>query len=206
MLLNPAGRRSAGPPSPILACGGTLADISLGATASFKRVGSVLYRLGRPTQDLGGSVYADIAKLTGEVVPPIDYDATRREVAALLAAHARGLVLAAHDVSDGGMLVALAEMAFGANLEIGFALDVACEERTAFAESGCFLIETRSPGAFEALCARHGASVARIGETIADPVLRCVHGFETGLRALHEAWSVPLRDFYADAVASDAHV
>ena len=116
-----------------------------------------------------------------------------------------GLVLAAHDVSDGGLLVSLAEMAFAANLEIGIALDVACEERTAFAESGSFIIETRSAAAFEALCAREGAAVARIGETIADPVLRCVHGFETGLRALHEAWSAPLRDFYADAVASEAH-
>jgi phosphoribosylformylglycinamidine synthase II len=204
-LYNQSAGGRAVPASPIVACVGTLADVSLGATAAFKRVGSVLYRLGRLPQDLGGSVCAAIAGLQGEVVPPIDYDAARREVAALLAAHARGLVLAAHDVSDGGMLVALAEMAFAANLDIGISLDVACEERTAFAESGSFLIETKSPGAFEALCSEHGASVARIGETIADPVLRCVHGFETGLRALHEAWSAPLRDFYADAVASDAH-
>jgi phosphoribosylformylglycinamidine synthase II len=205
-LYNQSAGGRAVPASPIVACVGTLADISLGATASFKGVGSVLYRLGRLPEDLGGSVYAEIAGLPGEVLPAIDYDAARREVAALLAAHARGLVLAAHDVSDGGMLVALAEMAFAANLDIGIALDVACEERTAFAESGSFIVETKSPGAFEALCAQHGATVARIGETIADPVLRCVHGFETGLRALHETWSAPLRDFYSATVASDAHV
>lgn len=204
-LYNQSATGRAIPASPIVACVGTLEDISLSATASFKSIGSVLYRLGRVPEDLGGSAYAELAALPAEALPAIDYDATRREIAALLAAHARGLVLAAHDVSDGGTLVALAEMAFAADLEIGMALDVVCDERTAFAESGNFIVETKHAAAFEALCAEHGAVVARIGETIADPVLRCVHGYETALRALHEAWSAPLRDFYADAVAEAGH-
>jgi len=205
-LYNQSSAGNAIPASPIVACVGTLADISQSCTPSLKRIGSVLYRLGTLPQSLGGSAYADIAELAAERLPDVDYDALRREVAALLAAHAHGLVLAAHDVSDGGTLVGLAEMAFAGDLEIGIALDVVCDERAAFVESGSFLIETKHAAAFEALCAQHGAAVARIGETIADPVLRCVHGFELGLRALHEAWSEPLRDFYADAEASAAHL
>jgi phosphoribosylformylglycinamidine synthase len=205
-LYNQSAAGRAIPASPIVACVGTLADISLSCTPSLKGVGTVLYRLGTLPQRLGGSVYAELADLAPEPLPAIDYDAARRELAALLAAHEKGLVLAAHDVSDGGTLVALAEMAFAADCKIGIALDIVHDERVAFAETGNFIVETKRAAEFEALCAREGASLSRIGETIADPVLRCVHGFETGLRALHEAWSQPLRDFYADAVASAGHL
>lgn len=204
-LYNQSSAGGAIPASPIIACVGTIADIATSSTPSLKAIGSVLYRLGMRSEDLGGSVYAELAQIAGEALPAIAYDSVRREIATLLEAHGAGLVLAAHDVSDGGTLVALAEMAFAGHAEIGIALDVALDERTAFAESGSFIVETKEPAAFEALCAAHAAPVERLGSTIGEPVLRCCHGTQRSLRDLREAWRTPLRDFYADAVDDGVH-
>ncbi|MDQ2908855.1 MAG: phosphoribosylformylglycinamidine synthase subunit PurL, partial [Candidatus Eremiobacteraeota bacterium] len=120
-LYNQSRAGHAIPASPIVACVGTLADVSRSCTPALKRIDSVLYRLGAVPRTLGGSAVGEVLKTQGardaadmsartlgsetpggdpwEEVPAIDYDATRRQVAALLAAHAEGLVLAAHDVS-----------------------------------------------------------------------------------------------------------
>jgi len=171
---------------------------------SFKRAGSPVYRLGTTPRTLGGSAVAEIlgigARAAG-AVPAIDYAALRAEIGALLAAHDAGFVLAAHDVSDGGTLVALAEMAFAADCTIGAQLECEPTLHGAFAESGSFVVEAADGAAFEALCRAHGAPFERLATTIAEGVLRGPGGFECALRDLYEAWSAPLRDFYADAVA-----
>ena len=204
-LYNQSAGGRAVPASPIVACLGTLANVATSSTPALKGIGSVLYRLGRRTETLGASVYAELAGLVAEPLPEIAYESVRRELATLLESHARGLVLAAHDVSDGGTLVALTEMAFAAQLDIGIALDVPLDERTAFSETGSFIVETKDAAAFESLCATYGAPVERLGATIGERVLRCCHGTQRRLRDLYEAWSAPLRDFYADAVDDGAH-
>jgi phosphoribosylformylglycinamidine synthase subunit PurL len=198
-LYNQSAAGNAIPASPIVGCIGAMADVSRSATAALKRAGSALYRLGAPSGFIGGSVVAAVARLPGSApLPSIDYDALRAELAALLAGHERGLVLAAHDISDGGLLVALAEMCFHAPAGFGVDLD-AMTLLDAFDETGSFVVETADGAAFEALCAEHGARcLQRIGTTAAAPVMR-VDGAELGVAALREAWAAPLRDFYGDA-------
>jgi len=203
-LYNQSASGRAVPASPIVACIGTLADVSRSATPALKVIGSVLYRLGTVPRGLGGSVVADVLGIASEV-PSLDYEATRREITALLEAHRDGLVLAAHDVSDGGLLVAVCEMAFAAHDEVGVSLDADLDLRGAFAESGAFVVETGRPADFEALCARQGAALRRLGETIAQPVLRGCRGLDAALSALREAWNAPLRDFYGDVLPDTAH-
>ena len=201
-LYNQSSSGRAVPASPIIACVGTLADISTSATLGFKQTGTAVYRLGRAGSSLGGSVLADVAgaDALGGGLPAIDYPALRAEIAALLAAHERGLVLAAHDVSDGGTLVAIAEMAFASGAAIGAAISAALGLRDAFAETGSFVVETSNPEAFEACAREHGAVNSRLGTTLGEPVLRW-NGESCALGELHKVWSAPLRDFYADAVA-----
>jgi len=203
-LYNQSSTGRAVPASPIIACVGAMADVSKSATMEFKRAGSALFRLGNVAASLGGSAVAEV--LGAETaragsVPAIDYAALRAEIATLLAAHDRGLVLAAHDVSDGGTLVALAEMAFAGGCEIGIRVDAAMTLRSAFGETGSFLVETSDAVAFEALCAENGAPYELLGETLAEPVLRGPGGIDCSLSDLRAAWSAPLQDFYADAIA-----
>jgi phosphoribosylformylglycinamidine synthase len=177
---------------------GTLADVSRSATPGFKAVGSAVFRLGSPSRYLGGSVAFEFTTLAPMPLPPPDYAALRNEIAALLEAHHQGLVLAAHDVSDGGTLAALAEMSFASGARIGVEIEGVLSLQEAFGEAAGFIVETAEPDSFAALCAAHDATCERLGETIHEPRLRVAHVLDASLRELLHHWSLPLLDFYDD--------
>ncbi len=209
-LYNTSANGSAIPASPIIACVGAIEDISRTATHRLKAPGRALVFLGLAQSALGGSVYAELRGMTDRLPQP-NYEHMRREIATMLVAYDRGLVSAAHDVSDGGLLVALAEMAF-ANLELGGPpVGVRLSEMAAwthasggfeidaFAEYGGFVVETPDADAFVALALEHDAAVRRIGTTTAEACLetQAARGATRhDLHALYDAWRAPLRDFY----------
>ena len=195
-LYNQSANGAAIPPSPIVACVGTLADVSRSATPGFKRVGSALFRVGTVSRYFGGSVASEFTTLPPGPLAPPDYAALRAEIAALLAAHEAGLLLAAHDVSDGGTLAALAEMSFASGTRIGAEIDAVPSLQEAFGEPAGTIVETADPDALAALCATHGAVCERLGATLHEPRLRVADVLDASLRELEHAWSTPLRDFY----------
>ncbi|MCI4363223.1 MAG: AIR synthase-related protein, partial [Thermoplasmata archaeon] len=89
----------------------------------FKTAGDALYLVGRTQAELGGSLYARRRGLRGVAVPRPDPASLRRRGERLLRSGGRGELRAVHDVSDGGLAVSLAEMAFGGRL--GFDVDLA---------------------------------------------------------------------------------
>jgi phosphoribosylformylglycinamidine (FGAM) synthase-like enzyme len=125
------------------------------------------------------------------------------------------LIAAVHDISDGGLLVAIAEMAF-ANLALGrepigarlrdtsvWSSGIATHLEDYFGEYGGFVVETNDAEAFGALGQEFDVNLVGIGETTAEPViaLEADGGERLDLRALFESWSAPLRDFYGDVPA-----
>jgi phosphoribosylformylglycinamidine synthase len=212
-LYNTSANGSAIPASPIVACVGTIADVSRSATQRFKAAGHALFFVGLAQSAVGGSVYAEIRGIT-DTLPQPNYEHLRRELRVLAAGFERGLIAAAHDVSDGGLLVAVAEMAF-ANGETGMSVGArlrdasnwsgggATQLEDYFGEYGGFVVEATDAEAFAALGAEFDANVASIGETIAEPALRLEAdgGARLDLLALFEQWSAPLRDFYGDVPA-----
>jgi phosphoribosylformylglycinamidine synthase II len=196
-------------PSPIVACVGAIDDISEAASMALKRAGSALYFVGVPEERVGGSVYADVLGISDAMLPAISYDRVEREIALMLAAYGAGLVLAAHDVSDGGALVGLAKMAFATidNARIGVRLTPSPldgrDGAAAFTETCGFLVEVTDAAQFEALAAAQAVAVLRIGETTAGYSF-AFGGIERSLEVLYETWSAPLRDFYAPAAAVGA--
>jgi phosphoribosylformylglycinamidine synthase len=177
---------------------------------AFKRAGSALYFIGRPEERVGGSVYADLLGIADAMLPPIAYDRVEREIALLRAAYSADLVLAAHDISDGGALVAFAKMAFATagNARIGMRLTTSPldgrDGTAAFGEACGFIVEVTDEAPFAALAATHGVDVIRVGETTIDYTFAFGGGIERPLDALYETWSAPLRDFYAPAAAGAA--
>jgi phosphoribosylformylglycinamidine synthase II len=211
-LYNTSSNGSAIPASPIVACVGTLADISRSATLRLKQAGHALFFVGLAQTATGGSVLAEILGLA-DPLPQPNYEHARREVRALLAAHERGLVAAAHDVSDGGLLTAVAEMAFATLDEqpVGVRLQdprgwTRSDDRfiAYFAEYGGFVVEATDPGEFTALGREFDVTVQQIGETTGDASLVTCgdgSGARHDLRELYAAWSLPLQSFYEDASA-----
>ncbi len=111
------------PPSLLISAIGQIDDVHRCVTMDLKQPGSYLYLVGLTKEELGGSHYAAAMGLRGGQVPRVD---TRQARDIFLAGHRAihaGLVRACHDLSEGGLAVALAEMAFagglGARVELG---------------------------------------------------------------------------------------
>jgi phosphoribosylformylglycinamidine synthase len=91
-------------------------DITKAVTPGFKNHGDVIVVLGETRDELGGSEYLKVVH--GEIghdAPALDLEIEQKVQRVVLSAIEEGLVTAAHDVSDGGLAVALAEMAIAAN-------------------------------------------------------------------------------------------
>ncbi len=212
-LYNQSSSGRSVPPSAIVACVGTLADVAASVTPRLRAAGSKLYYVGHAQRTLGGSVFAAVTGIgAGDPLPAIDYERAPREIEAVLAAIGARHVLAVHDVADGGLAVTLAEMAFAtlggepvgvrtydaASWDPGVHWSVAL-----FGESGGFVCEVADEPAFLAGMEAFGVTAHTVGETLAEPLFipfapsGVPHRLD--LRALHEIWSAPLRGFYEDA-------
>ncbi|MCL1879594.1 MAG: phosphoribosylformylglycinamidine synthase subunit PurL [Actinomycetia bacterium] len=105
-------------PTPTVGVVGVLEDIAQATTLAFKQSGDVIVLAGCPTAaELGGSEYLKVTHgLVAGPCPQLDLAAEAALQKALLAAHLAGLVASAHDLSEGGLAVALAECCMAGGL------------------------------------------------------------------------------------------
>ena len=102
-------------PTPTIGMVGLLQDVARRVPSHFSAPGDSILLLGTSRGHLGGSSYWEVVHgFVGGAPPPVDLDAEHRLQQLLAAAAARGLLHSAHDCSDGGLAVALAEACIGA--------------------------------------------------------------------------------------------
>ena len=107
------------PPTPAIGGIGLIPNIDAMATIALKRSGDILMLLGAETGHLGQSLYMQIMLNRSDgAPPPVDLDAEKRAGDCVRGLIRSGDVSAVHDVSDGGLLVAIAEMALAGNLGV----------------------------------------------------------------------------------------
>ena len=111
------------PPTLLITALGQVPDVRRAVSMDLKRADDRLYLLGTTRPELGGSHYHDVAGLRGGTVPRPDLRTAPALFGALHAAIAAGTVRACHDLSEGGLAVALAEMAFAGDLGVAVELD-----------------------------------------------------------------------------------
>jgi phosphoribosylformylglycinamidine synthase len=213
------GEPIAVPPSLLISALGQIADVRRAVTMDLKEPGNLLYQVGLTRDELGGSHFAQISggqgaagdqPAVGARVPRVDARAARQLFAAVHRAIEAGLVRACHDLSEGGLAVAAAEMAFAGGLGARISLaGVPCDghppsagTRPAavrlFSESNTrFLCEVRPADAPRLQEMLAGIPHARIGTVTSDPNLAILDGtavvVEAALATLKEAWQKPLR-------------
>ena len=117
------GRTIAIPPTLLISAISVIDDVARCVTADAKAAGNQFFLLGTTGADLGGSHLLLVEKQEGGQVPPVDVASSRRTLLAVQQAIAAGAVRACHDLSEGGLAVAAAEMAFAGGL--GVELDLA---------------------------------------------------------------------------------
>ncbi|MEO6092414.1 MAG: phosphoribosylformylglycinamidine synthase subunit PurL [Novosphingobium sp.] len=164
-------------PTPAIGGVGLLADHETMATIAFKAEGHVIWLLGEPGTHLGQSLW--LRELHGREdgpPPPVDLARERAHGETVRAWIAQGRVTAVHDLSDGGLLVALAEMAMAGG--IGCTLESELTAAEAFGEDQARYVLTTRPG--EVLeCASRIGTVG--GEALADNTI-------TALRTANESF------------------
>lgn len=136
------------PPSAIICCIGKIDDAYKAVTTQLKKPGSKLFLLGERKDELGGSEYyrlfdslGDLRKidtmadsstgvrdglvgLLGANVPVADFAQAQKEIYTMVDAAAAGVINAAHDISEGGLAITLAEMAIGGRGEGEIGIEV----------------------------------------------------------------------------------
>jgi phosphoribosylformylglycinamidine synthase subunit PurSL len=111
------------PPSLLISAMGQVEDVSKCTTMDLKQPGNLLYIVGETHEELGGSHFALVNQLEGGQVPRVDAARARNTFAALHRAIQSGMVRACHDLSEGGLAVAAAEMAFAGGLGAELTVD-----------------------------------------------------------------------------------
>ena len=100
------------PASLLISAIGQIADVSHAVTMDLKTPGNRIFLVGSTQDELGGSHFALVNQLEGGQVPHVDKEEAPEIFKALHAAIQKQLVRSCHDLSEGGLAVAAAEMAF----------------------------------------------------------------------------------------------
>ncbi|MDP2652516.1 MAG: phosphoribosylformylglycinamidine synthase subunit PurL [Candidatus Omnitrophota bacterium] len=199
------GKKSIAIPGTILISAiGIIEDVTKCVTMDFKKSGNLIYAVGKTMPEMGGSIYYDTMSFLGGSVPQVNFKSGVKIFQALSRAVRKGLVRSAHDCSEGGLGVALAEMAFSGGLGVTVRLDQAPSSGTKrndeilFSESNTRFLAEVAPEhqkAFERTMA--GVACRMIGRVESTPEF-IVHGLnrEVCVNAhigdLKDAWQKPL--------------
>ena len=178
-------------PTPAIGAIGLLDDIDTMATLAFKAEGEAIFVIGTITGHLGQSLWLrEIAGREEGPPPPVDLDSERMAGDFVRGMIAENKVTAVHDVSDGGLLVALAEMALAGG--IGANLEKIGDHATAFGEEqGRYIVTSANADTIEAA----GIPVTRIGTTGGNIIVLARESIALAvLRAAHERFFPELMD------------
>ena len=197
------------PPTPVVGGVGLIEDVSKVATLKGAQPGDVLILIGETKGHLGASLYArEILGLKGDEAgppPPVDLEVEKRNADFVRSLIEQGLVNAVHDVSEGGVACAAAEMALADH--VGLTLTDMSKDSALKAENlselewklgedsaRCLL--SCSEGQAESVYAQFATSALtyalHIGEVHADPTITISLSMQTlplsRLREAHEGW------------------
>ncbi len=200
------GRKISIPGTLLISAMGKVDDVRQCVTMDMKEPGNDLFLIGATRNELGGSHYHLVTGQLGGDVPKVDLQQAPKLFKSLHKAIKGGLIRSCHDLSEGGLAVAIAEMAFageiGADIS-GLKAMAGCEHQSdavrLFSESPTrFIVEVKPENtvAFRALF--NEVPLTLLGKTVSEKRLRIADNngewiVWAKLSELKEAWQSPLR-------------
>ena len=187
------------PPTPTVGAVGLLADSTRRAGFGGLKAGQVLALLGETRGALGATLYLrDVLGREDGAPPPVDLKAERAAAGVVRGLIASGQLKVVHDLSDGGLVVAAAEMALASGVGIGLSNPTAIADHAFyFGEDQARYLLALDPAQLDALdeaCATAGVPYEVIGEAggcelaLRGPAGEIVAIDLDDLRATHEGW------------------
>jgi phosphoribosylformylglycinamidine synthase len=164
----------------VIGCAGTLKDFNKAITPQLKGEGNRLFLLGDRKDELGASEFYHLLGHLGKNVPQADFKQAKNEIYTVIDAIDQGLIESCHDISEGGLLVTLAEMTmphprFGGG-RMGVKADLSETGKglktyqKLFSETGGFVCEVTSNNVdkFKEICKNYSLSPIELGEVLSE--------------------------------------
>lgn len=193
------------PPSLLISALGQIEDIEQAVTMDLKTAGNRLFLVGATKEELGGSHWALVNQLTGGQVPQVDLEMAPQIFAAVHSAIQSGWIRSCHDLSEGGLAVALAEMAFAGELgvdvnlkELKNSTGISHEGVLLFSESNTRFVVEVPPEFVENLTQLFtGLPIVELGTITETPQVKMTGGagqilVDSPGRELKAVWQTPL--------------
>ena len=195
------------PSSLLISALGQLDDVEHAVTMDLKEAGNVLLLIGPTANELGGSHFAQVNGFTGGTVPRVDLELAPRIFSAVYDAIRQGFVRSCHDLSEGGLAAAVAEMAFAGGL--GVSLDLQPLVKSSGLSDNAMLLFSESNSRFvlevpvaaqasvEAVCRAASVPCTKLGEVTSASRLQ-IRGtagalvIDSALDELKQSWKQPL--------------
>ncbi len=193
------GKSIAIPGTILISAMAVMDDTKNAVTMYAKKAGNLVYLIGETYDELGGSIYLATKGLIGNNVPKVNFKKAKKIMDALSRATKTGIVRACHDCSEGGLVVACAEMAFAGGLGMEIKLGCTRDDILLFSESNTRFvveIEPHDQKRFEAMM--RGQPISLIGKVTGNKNF-VVYGMDgqqiiyAGINDLKEVWQAPLR-------------
>lgn len=164
------------PPTVLYSMTAKMEDVRWAITSDFKQEGDVVYLLGETYDELGGSEFYQLFGELGANVPQVRFEQAKALYILIGEANDQRLIQSCHDLSDGGLAVALAEATFGygfgAEVELSEGLPVPVQ---LFSESHSRFVATVAPADVVAFEQHFGPRATRLGRVTADGQLTVRH-------------------------------
>ena len=185
------------PPSPIVSCLGRIQDVNKTIPMHFQKSDSILLMVGQRKDELGGSVYYSLYNELGTNLPKPDLKEAKNQIFALNNCIEKRLILSCHDIADGGVASAVAEMTFGN--EIGCDVKIIDDLRTdtiLFSETGGFILELsmNNMEAVQSIFSHHGIELIKVGSTNDSRAMVFNSVVKLSVKHAKDAWTNGLRE------------
>ena len=185
------------PPSPIVSCLGRIQDVNKIIPMHFQKSDSIILMVGERKDELGGSVYYSLYNELGINLPMPDLKEVKNQIFALNNCIEKRLVLSCHDIADGGVASAVAEMTFGN--EIGCDIKIINDlrtDKTLFSETGGFVLELSMNNieAAQSIFSNYGIELIKIGSTNNSGVMIFNSVVKLSVKKVKDAWTNGLRE------------
>ncbi len=184
------------PPSPIVSCLGRLIDVTKAIPMNFQKSNSIIILIGKRKDELGGSVFYSLYNELGNKLPRPDLEEVKLQIYSLTDCIDENLILSCHDISDGGLATALAEMTFNNNIGCKINIDSTLEnEKILFSETGGFILEVSSNNVHnvQSVFSNVGLDIFEIGVT-GGKLIQINNIINLPCRDANHAWKNGLRD------------
>ncbi|MEO6501457.1 MAG: phosphoribosylformylglycinamidine synthase subunit PurL [Jatrophihabitantaceae bacterium] len=185
-------------PTPVIGVLGLIDDVTRRTPMAMRQDGAHLYLLGDTRDEFGGSEWAHVAHgFLGGRPPAVDLDRERLLADVLINASRDGLIDAAHDLSDGGLFVAVAEACLRGNAGVRLILPEGADPFVfLFSESAgraIVAVPRTEQVRFSDMCSARGLPAQRIGVLdVLESAIEVQGQFRLPMSELRVAWAATL--------------